>query len=94
MPNGDWEVVWSHREAQDATKPRADVEAKIAADPQVKQVLDAVKSFGFGADDQIRQAIRFGAATMAAQQAADARFFEFRDRYLKQLDSPPLIWPK
>lgn len=94
MPNGDWEVVWSHRDAQDATRPRTDVEAKIAADPQVKQVLDAVKSFGFGADDQIRQAIRFGAATMAAQQAADARFFEFRDRYLKQLDSPPLIWAK
>ena len=46
------------------------------------------------ADDQVRQAIRFGAATMAAQQAADAWFFEFRDRYLKQLDSPLLMWAK
>lgn len=94
MPNGTWEVVWSHRETQDATKQRAEAEAKIVGDPQVKQVLDAVKSFGLGAEDQVRQAIRFGAATMAAQQAADARFFEFRDRYVKQLDSPPLSWTK
>ena len=94
MPNGNWEVVWSHRESQDATKPRAEAEAKIAGDAQMKQVLDAVKSFGLGADDQVRQAIRFGAATMAAQQAAEARFFEFRDRYLKHLDGPPLTWSK
>jgi hypothetical protein len=94
MPNGSWETVWSVNETQDSTKPRADVEAKIADDPQVKQVLQTVKSFGLGADDQIRQAIRFGAATMAAQQAADGKFFEFRDRYLKRLDGPPLTWSK
>ena len=94
MPNGSWETVWSANEAQDSTKPRADVEAKIAEDPQIKEVLEAVKSFGLGADDKIRQAIRFGAATMAAQQAADGRFFEFRDRYLKRLDGPPLTWAK
>ena len=94
MPNGTWEIVWSHRESQDSTKPRVDAEAKIAGDPQVKQVLDTVKSFGLGADDQVRRAIRFGAATMAAQQAADAKFFQFRDRYAKHLDSPPLAWPK
>jgi hypothetical protein len=94
MPNGSWETVWSVNETQDSTKPRADVEAKIAEDPQVKQVLQTVKSFGLGADEQIRQAIRFGAATMAAQQAADGKFFEFRDRYLKRLDGPPLTWSK
>ena len=59
----------------------------------MKQALDKVKSLNLGADDQIDQAIRFGAATMAAQQATDARFFEFRDRYLKHLDGPPL-WTK
>ncbi|MBS0202190.1 MAG: hypothetical protein JSS49_04760 [Planctomycetes bacterium] len=94
MPNGNWEVVWSHVETQDATKPRVDIEAKIAGDPQVKQVLETVKALGAGADDQVRQAIRFGAATMAAQQAADAKFFEFRDRYVNHLDGPPLTWSK
>jgi hypothetical protein len=57
-------------------------------------VLEAVNSFGIGADDQVRQAVRFGAATMSAQQAADARFFEFRDRYTRRLDGPPLVWSK
>ena len=89
----EWETIWSHRETADATKVRAEMEARITNDPQVKQALDKVKSLNLGADDQIDQAIRFGAATMAAQQAADARFFEFRDRYLKHLDGPPL-WTK
>ena len=89
-----WETVWSHRESADATKPRAELEARIANDPQVKQALDTVKSLGLGAEDQVQQAIRFGAATMAAQQTADSRFFEFRDRYLKHLDGPPLWWTK
>ncbi|TXH80776.1 MAG: hypothetical protein E6Q77_09740 [Rhizobium sp.] len=94
MPDGSWETVWQATEAQDSTKPRADAEAKIAEDPQVKKILEAVNSFGSGADDKVRQAIRFGAATMAAQQAADGRFYEFRDRYLKRLDGPPLAWTK
>jgi len=49
-----------------------------------------MKALGFGADDLVNQAIRVGAATMAAQSAADARFFEFRDRYVKRLDGPVL----
>ncbi|HEY4261390.1 MAG TPA: hypothetical protein VGM98_14580 [Schlesneria sp.] len=94
MPSGHWETVWSLQETQDSTKPRADFAAKIAEDPRMKQVLQAVKSFGLGGDERIRKAIRFGAATMAAQQAADGKFFEFRDRYLKRLDGPPLTWSK
>jgi hypothetical protein len=90
----NWETIWSHRETADATKPRAETEVRIANDPQVKQALDAVKKLGLGAEDQIQQAIRFGAATMAAQQTADSRFFEFRDRHLKHLDGPPLWWAK
>ena len=91
---GQWETIWSHRETADATKVRAETEARIANDPQVKQALDAVKKLGLGAEDQVQQAIRFGAATMAAQQTADSRFFEFRDRHLKHLDCPPLWWTK
>ncbi len=94
MPDGSWDVIWSHRESQDGTKLRADAEAKIVKDPRILQITDTIKSLGAGGDDQIRQAIRFGAATMAAQQAADSRFFEFRDRYTKHLDGPPLIWGK
>lgn len=94
MPDGRWETIWSYSQTIDAATPRDDLETKIAEDPQVKQVLEAVRSFGIGVDDQIDKAVRFGAATMAAQQAADAAFFTFRDTYLKHLDGPPLFWSK
>lgn len=92
LPQGDWETVWKYRDTQDASRPRPDSEARILSDAQVRKALEAVRSLGLGAEDQVQQAVRFGAATMSAQQAADSRFFEFRDRYLKRLDGPPLTW--
>lgn len=92
MPKGDWETVWKYQETQDASRPRPDSEARILSDAQVRKALEAVRSLGLGAEEQVQQAVRFGAATMAAQQTADSRFFEFRDRYLKRLDGPPLTW--
>jgi hypothetical protein len=89
--NRGWEPIWSARQVEDV-KPRAEAEARIAGDPQVKAAVELIKNLGIGGEEQMQQAIRFGAATMAAQQAADAGFYRFRDRYLKQLDSPPLWW--
>jgi hypothetical protein len=90
---GKWQTVWRHAESADGSKARPDAEARIANDPQVKSLLASLKGLGLGADDAVTQAIRVGAATMSAQQAADARFFEFRDRYAKRLDGPPLMFP-
>lgn len=90
---GKWQTVWRHAESADGSKARPDVEARIANDPQVKSILTSLKGLGLGADDAVAQAIRVGAATMAAQQAADAKFFEFRDRYVNRLDGPPLMMP-
>ena len=59
-------------------------------DPQIRTALDLVKSFGLGGDEQVKLAVRFGAATLEAQKQADSRFFEFRDRYLHRLDGPVL----
>ena len=94
MPNKTWEVIWTRQEVQDATVPRANLESKIAEDPQVKQVFATLTAAGLNADGQIQKAIRFGAATMAAQQSADSHFFQFRDHYVKRLDGPPLNWSK
>lgn len=88
----DWETIWSAQHSEQV-RPRAEAEARIASDPQVKASLDLMKNLGIGGEEQIQQAIRFGAATMAAQQGADNRFYEFRDRLLKRLDGPPLWWP-
>lgn len=92
LPGTGWTTIWSDVEAHDATKADPDIERQIAEDPQVARVLELTKAAGLGGgDDQIRQALRVGAATMHAQKAADARFFEFRDRYLHRLDGPPLF---
>ena len=88
-----WSTVWLHTETADGAQARPDAEATIAQDPQVKAVVDGLNALGAGADDALRQAIRVGAATQAAQQAADGSFFAFRDRYLKRLDGPPLMIP-
>lgn len=90
MSDGSWEVVFQHNERADATQARPDAEQRIQQDPQVKKVLDLTRQLGGAADDQIQQAIRFGAATMSAQSAADREFASFRDRYLKSLTKPPL----
>jgi hypothetical protein len=94
LDNHAWETIWFDRETQDTTKPRPDMEAIISNDPQVKSALGAIKSLGAVTDDQFQQAIRFGAATMSAQQAVDSRFALFRDSLLKRLDGPPLWWTK
>jgi hypothetical protein len=88
--NGDWKIIWADRETLDASKPRAATETAIADDPRVKSALASLKSLGNVAQDQVRQAIRFGAATMEAQQAVDRRFSAFEGSYLQHLDGPPL----
>jgi hypothetical protein len=90
LPDGAWATVWQRSEAADASKPRPDIEQQIEKDPQVRAVLDLVKSLGAGGDEQMKLAIRFGAATAEAQKEADRRFFEVRDRYLNRLDGPVL----
>jgi hypothetical protein len=90
MPDGSWKTVWQRGETADAAKPRADVEQQIMQDPQIRAALDLVKSFGLGGDEQVKMAVRFGAATQEAQKQADSRFFEFRDRHLHRLDGPVL----
>lgn len=90
MSDGSWVVVFEHKEQADAKQARPDAEQRIQQDPQVKKVLDLTRQLGGAADDQIQQAIRFGAATMSAQSAADREFAAFRDRYLKSLTKPPL----
>lgn len=94
LPGPTWQPVWSSMQTLDATKPRGDLEKRILADPQVSKALDLIKSTGvLGSDKEINTALRFGAATMEAQQNADTRFFEFRDKYTRRLDGPPLMVP-
>lgn len=94
MIEGTWETVWSARETADATTIRSDLESRIADDPQIQKMRKTLISTGLGLEHPLQEAIRFGAATMAAQQTVDSRFFEFRDRYINHMDGPPLWWKK
>ena len=86
-----WRTVWQATETGDGTKPRPQAEARIEQDPQLKSAVDTLKSIGLAEGDTLKQAIRIGAATMATQQAADAKFALFRDGYVRRLDGPPLV---
>jgi hypothetical protein len=90
MPDGTWVQIWSHAESLDASQERKDLEGRIRTDPQVAQALGLMESLAGAAN--VDTAIRFGAATMEAQERSDSRFFEFKDRYTKRLDGPPLRW--
>ena len=93
MPDGSWKTAWQFREQTDASKARPETEKQIEQDPQVQKVFELVKSIGLGAEDQIKSAIRFGAATMDAQKIADSQFYQFRDNHLRRLDGPMLPVP-
>ncbi len=93
MPGGKWETVWSYTETANAAQPRPDLEARIAKDPQVQKALGLIKTIGLAAEGNVHLAMRFGAATMEAQQTADAKFYKFRDRCLRRLSGPPITWP-
>ena len=87
LADGSWRTVFQHTERADAKQVRPEIEKRIQDDPQVKRVLDLTRQLG---DGQIQQAIRFGAATMTAQQTCDREFAAFRDVYLPSLVRPTL----
>ena len=90
---GKWKTIWKAQERCDGTKARPQMEATIEQDPQVKSVFSTMKSFGLSDPETLKHAIRVGAATMTAQQAADLTFAKFRDQYSRHLDGPPLMIP-
>lgn len=99
LADGSWRPIFQHTERADAKQARPEIERRIQDDPQVKKVLDLTRQLGVAADDTIQQAIRFGAATMSAQQTCDREFTTFRDVYLPSLVKPTLsigreIFPK
>ena len=87
---GQWKTIWLTRESADGSKERPQAEARIEQDPQFKTVTDSLKSLGLSDSQSWKRAVRIGAATMSAQQGADAAFAAFRDRYTRHLDGPPL----
>lgn len=90
LADGSWGSVWLSRQQIDASQPRPGLEERIAADPRVGQAINAIKVLGVVDEDAMTEAIRFGAATMEAQEAIDRQFAAFRSDHTLRLDGPPL----
>ena len=91
LADGSWGTVWRARQQIDATQPRPGLEERIAGDPRVGQAINAIKVLGVVDEEAMTQAIRFGAATMEAQEAIDRQFAAFRSDHTLRLDGPPLV---
>jgi hypothetical protein len=86
-----WVTLWQATEVADGATPRPAHETRIRNDRQVKGALEALQGLGLADEGALQQALRVGAATMAAQQAVDEQFFRFRDRLARRVDGPPLL---
>lgn len=93
FPDGRWEAIWTTRERKDANRQTQRSIETIQNDPQISSLKKSLSALGLGDNnEQIALAIRIGAATMHAQQETDMRFEKLRQRYMKRLDLPLLLW--
>ena len=90
MPDGKWRVVWK---TSHSIKPEDDpeLEDQIREDEQIKAITDALG--GLGQQGAIDKAIRFGAATMKGQRAAEDAYVRWRDKFFDDLTTPNIRLP-
>lgn len=92
MPDQSWKTVWQGSVTESAAQARPELEAQIKENAEVKQALELAGKLGLG-EENLTLALRFGAATMQAQQTAEAQFYKFWDGYNNQLDTSPVPLP-
>lgn len=92
LASGQWTVAWKTSVSQLASEQNADAIKRITNDPQVKAIQTQFEALGV-AGVSLDTAIRVGAATMTAQRIANDEFLRFSERYVKQLNSPPIGMP-
>ncbi len=88
---GNWFPAVSIATSADPNNQPADRVERLRDDPQVQKALALATSIGVA--DRIEQALRHGAATQAAMEAATSKFDQYHVRYLKQIDHPAISLP-
>lgn len=88
-----WTHLWADTVRVDATQPRPDLEARIQEDPRVHQLLAAARALGVVDEQLLQTVIRFGAATMEAQETLSSRLAAFRRDHTLRIDAPPIDLP-
>jgi hypothetical protein len=87
--DGDWRMAWNGIRDERASQQTADSIARVTKDSQIESLKNSLQAI-VGVNDAFDKAIRFGAATMTAQQNVNEQFETFVGRYLRRLDGPPL----
>lgn len=86
-----WSAVWKGQAQQSARTAHADIEARLAEDPQLKSALKLAQQAGLASPELTQQALRMGAATQLALEQVNGDFALFRNRATARLDGPPLF---
>ena len=87
--DGDWRMAWNGIRDERASQQTVDSIARVTKDSQIESLKNSLQAI-VGVNDTFDKAIRFGAATMTAQQNVNEQFETFVERYLRRLDGPPL----
>lgn len=90
LPKEGWKIVWQATGDESADNQSEENLERLKKDPQIEAIstqMNAIAGFG----ESLDKALRFGAATMAAQQSVNEQFQLFSNKYSKQLDSPRMI---
>ncbi len=94
MPDDSWQVIWQKTATLDANQPAKDDGTRLAADPQVAEIMNVVKGLGLDANQELFQtALRFGAVTQDAMQATDRDLVQFLRANSRRLIGPPMSVP-
>lgn len=91
LGDGNYRVVWSDEVRTDpSTIPEDDLK-RIQQDPQIQEVLKVAQALSLG--NEVQKAVRFGGAVEVSMKSVTGHFAEFRSRYNRTLDGPPLTLP-
>ena len=94
MPDDRWQIVWEHTQSRKLNQARAEQKDQVANAPRINQMLALLKNAGIAnAEQQVQEALSYGAVTKDALDDANEAFQEFASRYGSQLDAPSIHVP-
>lgn len=93
LADGSWVTAWRDVRVASAADAPPGATARILDDPRIRPLLEGLRAVGIVDATIIDRAVAVGAATLAAQEASDARFAELRSAVVRRLDVPHLDLP-
>lgn len=94
MPDDSWQEIWRQSSTLDTTGASKDDDERLAADPQVAEIMKVAKGLGLDANqDLFKSALRFGAVTQQAMWATDREMAQFLLTNTRRLIGPPIFVP-